>query len=684
MEGPAGMQPPRLLTIKTPLGDEALTVVKLSVTEELGALYAIEAEVLGRDPGLLPDKLLNQDVTITVTQRGPSPLVRHFNGMVAEFRRIGPGAAGRMAYRLVAVPYLWRLGLRRNCRIWQDQTAKDIVTKVLSDHGLPEPSWNMVEVSAIPYCTQFNETDLAFISRLLEEHGLTLYFKHSAGGHEMCVASNAYSFPQDAPSDVIAVHGDASLDTYGAWRRMNRARGFSTAFDDMDSERSKPSEVQQEKRATRTYVDEPNMWGAAENFFWPGGMSTRPGNDSAEVAMSDQESRSEEYGAVTLDPRNAAGLRVTVGVRHEDNSIKSRQYVITGVRHEAADTSGLVAGAGGVESYRASLSLVFAARRWVPPPRHPRPTMPGMHSAKVTGPEGEKIHVDQYGRIKVRFRWDRWAKDDDTSSCWVRVMQTVAGSWGGAWYLPRVGDEVLVAFLDGDPDRPIVVGSVYGKDSPPPFKLPANKTQTGYVTRSYKSDSASDANMLRFEDKKGSEEVLLHAQKDLTVEVENDEDRSVGHDQREVIKNSRTVTIKDADDTLTLEKGSRTETIKMGDDTLSIDKGNRSETIKMGNDSLSIDMGNRSTTLKMGNDTTELKLGNLSIKCALGAVSIEAMQSITLKVGQSTIVVDQTGVTIKGMMIQTEAQLLHKLKTLMLQEKADALVQLEGGIVMIN
>jgi type VI secretion system secreted protein VgrG len=665
-EGLAGMQPPRLLTIKSPLGDGALTVIKLSVTEELGLPYAIEAEVLAPGAVMPPEKLLNQDVTITVTQRGPSPLVRHFHGAVAEFRKLAPGAAGRMTYRLVAVPHLWRLGLRRNCRIWQDQSVRDIVTAVLKDHGLPAPTWNMVEVEPIPYCTQFNETDLAFVSRLLEEHGLTYYFKHAEGRHELCVAGAATAFPQDERGDIIAHHGEGSLDTYGGWRRMNRVRGVMTRLDDMDQERSKPSEVLTKSRPTRTYFEEPTMPAAGENFFWPGGMSTRPGLNPAEVSMTDQEARSEEYGATSIDPRNAAGNRVAIAVKLEEGSVRSRQYVITGVRHEAVDTSGLVAGAGGEESYRSALSLVFAGRPWAPPRRHPRPAMPGMHSAKVTGPAGEKIHVDEFGRIKVKFRWDRWGKDDDTSSCWVRVMQSVAGSWGGAWTLPRVGDEVLVAFLDGDPDRPVVVGSVYGKDSPPPFKLPANKTQTGYVTRSYKSDSAADSNMLRFEDKKGSEEVLLHAQKDLTVEVENDEERTVGHDQTETVQNARTVIIKDADDKLTLEKG------------------NRSDTIKMGNDTLSIDTGNRSTTLKMGNDTTALKMGNLSIKCDLGAVTIEAMQSITLKVGQSTIVVDQTGVTIKGMMIQTEAQLLHKLKTLMLQEKADALVQLEGGIVMIN
>jgi type VI secretion system secreted protein VgrG len=660
------MQPPRLLGIKSPLGDGALTVVRLSVTEEVGLPYAIEAEVLGRDPNLLAENLLTQEVTLTIARRVPDPVVRHFHGVVAEFRRIAPGAGGRMTYRLVAVPHLWRLGLRRNCRIFQDKSAQEIIKTVLSDHGLPEPTWNMVETKPIPYCTQFNETDLAFVSRLLEEHGLTYYFRHSLGAHELCVAGNAFAFPQDEPAFFNAVHGAEGIGTYGAWRRMNRARSFITTLDDMDQERSKPSEVLHESKPTRTFVDEPSMWGAGENYFWPGGMSTRPGNNPAEVAMSDQEARSEEHSATTLDPRNTAGNRVVVAVKKEDGGEQKRQYVITAARHEAVDTSGTVAGAGGTESYLGTLALAFAARSLVPVPRNPRPVMAGLHSAKVTGPAGETIHVDEFGRIKLRFRWDRLAKDDDTSSCFVRVMQSVAGSWGGTWYLPRVGDEVLVAFLDGDPDRPIVVGSVYGKDAVPPFKPGANKTQSGYLTRSYKSGSAADANMLRFEDKKGAEEVTLHAQQDLTVEVENDETRTVGHDQTETVQNARTVTIKDADDTLTLEKG------------------NRSETIKMGNDTLAIDMGNRSTTLKMGNDETTLKLGNLTITCSLGAITLEAMQSITLKVGQSSVVVDQTGVTVKGMMIQQEAQLLLKTKTLMLQEKADALAMIEGGIVMIN
>jgi type VI secretion system secreted protein VgrG len=661
------MQPARLLGIKSHLPDRALLLTRLSVSEELGLPYTIEAEVLGEDPNLLPKDMLTKEVGFTVTQRGPTPLVRHFHGAIAEFRRIGPGAGGRMTYRLIAVPNLWRLGLRRNCRIFQDKTVQDVVVAVLKDHGLPEPKWSMLPpLGQMAYCTQFNETDLHFVSRLLEEHGLTYYFTHGASGHELNVAYSSQGFPQYVVENMIAEHGAPQLDHLGSWRRTNRARSYVTRLQDMDEERSQPSEAPEATRLTRSYIEEPMMWGDGEVFHWPGGMSTRPGSEPDEVLMGALEAQSEDYTADSKDPRFGPGVRLFVGVRREDGSLNNRQFLVTATRHEAVDTSGTTAGAGGMESYSGVIRLVFAGRVWMPPPRHPRPMMPGMHSAKITGPAGEKIHLDEFGRVKLRFRWDRWSEDDEHSSIWVRVMQTAAGAWGGTWFPPRVGDEVLVAFLDGDPDRPVVVGSVYGKDSPPPFKPGTNKAQSGILTRSYKSDSAADANMLRFEDKKGSEDITLHAQKNLTVEVENDEHRTIGHDQTEVIQNSRTVTIKDADDTLTLEKGSRVETIKMGDDTLTID------------------MGNRSTTLKMGNDTTKLTMGNLSIKCDLGAITLEAMQSITLKVGQSSLVVDQMGITLKGMLITSEAQLIHKTKGLLVQEKADTLFQTEGLLVMIN
>jgi type VI secretion system secreted protein VgrG len=667
----------RLLLITTPLAEGALIATRLSVTEELGLPYSIEVEVLGRDANLRAADLLTKPITVTVSRTiDGRPIKRHFHGLVAEFQCLGPGAAGRTTYRLVAVPGLWRLGLKSNCRVFQNKTAKDIITTVLAEHGQPAPQWGILPpLEPIPYCTQFNETDLHFVSRLLEEHGMSCYFTHSASAHTLCMSATAPGFPAFEGGDVKAVHGTTDPFELSGWRRANRARSASTKFQDMDGERSQPSVTLTKSSDTRTYADEPAMWSAGETYRWPGGMATRPGVDSAAVAMGERETAAEDFAAEVQDPRFVPGARMSVEVRLEDGSTQTKQYVVTAARHEASDNSGLVAGAGGAETYQGSIALVMSSRTWMPAQRHPRPVMAGLYSAKVTGPSGEKIHVDEFGRIKVKFRWDRLGKDDDSSSCWVRVAQSAAGAWGGTWFLPRVGDEVLVAFLDGDPDRPIVTGSVYGKDAKPPFQPGSNRSQSGISTRSYKSDSADDANVFRFEDKKGSEHVFLHAQKDLNVEVENDETRKIDHDQTETIKNARTVTVKDSHDTLTLEKGNRVEAIKMGNDTLDIKQGNRSTTLDMGNDSL---------TLKMGNESHAIKMGNLSVKCDLGKVSIEAMQSITLKVGQSTVVIDQMGVTVKGMMITEEAQLMHKTKGLMVQEDGSAMVMVKGGLVMIN
>ena len=640
----------RLLLITSPLGAGALIATRLSVTEELGLPYAIEVEVLGSDPNLQAKDLLTKEITVTVSRIiDGQPVKRFFHGLVAEFQRLGPGAAGRTTYRLVAVPGLWRLGHKRNCRIFQDKTVKDIVTAVLGEHGQPAPTWGILPtLQPIPYCTQFNETDLHFVSRLLEEHGMSCYFTHTASAHTLSISATAPGFPAFAGGDVTATHATTGAFQLGGWRRANRARSASTKFEDMDGERSQPSVVLAKASDTRTYPDEPAMWAPGEAYRWPGGMATRPGLDSAAVAMGGQETESEDFAAVALDPRFIPGARMSVAVKAEDGSAQTKQYVVTAARHEAEDSSGLVAGAGGSESYQGSIALVMTNRTWMPTQRHPRPVMAGLYSAKVTGPSGEKIHVDEFGRIKVKFRWDRLGKDDDTSSCWVRVAQSAAGAWGGTWFLPRVGDEVLVAFLDGDPDRPIVTGSVYGKDAKPPFQPGTNRSQSGISTRSYKSDDAGDANVFRFEDKKGSEHVFLHAQKDLQVEVENDETRTVDHDQIETVKNTRTITIKDSHDALTLEKG------------------------------------NRATTIKMGNETRDVKMGDFTLKCDLGNITLEAMQKITLKVGQSTIVIDQMGVTIKGMTITEEAQLMHKTKAVMLEENADAMVKVQGGIVMIN
>jgi type VI secretion system secreted protein VgrG len=267
--------------------------------------------------------------------------------------------------------------------------------------------------------------------------------------------------------------------------------------------------------------------------------------------------------------------------------------------------------------------------------------------------------------VKVQFHWDREGQDDVNSSCWVRVATFWAGTQWGSIHIPRIGQEVIVDFVEGDVNQPIIVGSVYNADLMPPWTLPDNKTVSGIKSRSSLKGAADNFNMMSFEDKKGSELVSVQAEKDLKTLVKNDENREVKHDRITLIKNDETQTVTN-NEKIVVEKGNQT---------IEIDTGNQSTTIKKGNQSTSVDMGNQSTTIKMGNQTNKIDLGK---------IETEAMQSIELKVGQSSIKIDQMGVTIKGMMIKVEAQIQGEFKATMTQVSGSAMTMVKGGVVMIN
>jgi type VI secretion system secreted protein VgrG len=362
----------------------------------------------------------------------------------------------------------------------------------------------------------------------------------------------------------------------------------------------------------------------------------------------------------------------------------------------------------------------------------------GPQTAVVVGPSGEEIYTDKYARVKVQFHWDRVGTNDENSSCWLRVGQTLAGNAWGSVFLPRIGQEVIVSFLEGNPDQPLVTGLVYNAEQMPPYAMPDNMTRTVIKTRSTPGGDGDTFNELYFEDKKDNEDIYFHAQKDFHRKVEHDDDLKVDHDQTITVKNARTIEIQEADDKLTVTKGNRMVTISSGnlviavskgamattiskgdcnlevtkgkmstlvgagdyameiskgkmatlvgtgDCTLDVSKGNRSVTVGKGNDSHTVSTGNRSVTIDKGNDSLSIKMGNQTTKVDLGKIGTEAMQAIELKVGQSSLKIDQTGVTIKGMMIKIEGQVMAEMKAVIGKVSADALLQLKGGITMIG
>jgi type VI secretion system secreted protein VgrG len=332
---------------------------------------------------------------------------------------------------------------------------------------------------------------------------------------------------------------------------------------------------------------------------------------------------------------------------HEVESEKGTEHALTQVTHLSHDYT-QVSGDADPPIYRNSFVCMPADVVFRPDRPHHKPVVVGPQTAVVVGPSGEEIYTDEHGRVKVQFHWDREGKKDEKSSCWIRVSQPWAGrGWGGI-FIPRIGMEVIVDFFEGDADRPIITGYVYNGENPVPYELPANKTQSGVKTRSSKGGGGSNFNELRFEDKKGEEQVYVHAEKNMDRVVENDDTLDVGNDQ-----------------TIEIER-------------------HRTETVKTGNETVDVDQGNRTITLGQGNDKLHLKMGNHTTKIDLGKSEHEAMQSIELKVGQSSVKLDQSGVTIKGMQINIKGQMTTNVEGMMTTVKGSAMLTLQGGIVKIN
>jgi type VI secretion system secreted protein VgrG len=351
-------------------------------------------------------------------------------------------------------------------------------------------------------------------------------------------------------------------------------------------------------------------------------------------------------------------------------------YLLTDVEHVGVTTAYGNAKTNQQDHYSNSFRCIPASVPFRPLRVTPRPTINGPQPAVVVGPSGEEIYSDQYGRVKVQFFWDRLGKKDENSSCWTRVSQFWAGKAWGAMFLPRIGQEVMVEFLEGNPDQPLVTGRVYNAEQTVPYSLPSEQTKSTIKTRSSKGGGTDNFNEIRFEDKMGSEEILIHAEKDMNREVEHDDSLKVGNNQTITIQQDRTETVSQGNEKVTIQQGTRTHTV-YGNESLTVQSGNRAVDVQQGNDDHKIDMGNRSATISMGNDSLTISMGNQTTTVSLGSISTSAMQSITLSVLGSSITIDPTGVTISAPMVTISADAIC-------QVSADAMLDLSGAITMIN
>ena len=760
----------RLLSVATPLATDALLLQKFTGEEFVSQLFRFELDLLADANNPVSfEAILGQSVTVTLMMPGGSE--RFFNGIVSRFSQgqqipSAQGGASFTSYRAEVVPKFWMLTRNYQSRIFQQLAVPDILKKVLS--GLTVTYQLQGTYLKRDYCVQYRETDFAFASRLMEEEGIFYFFTHSNGSHEMVVADSPQSNP-DVPGPTTLTYetiegGTRTDDRVHRWEKSQALRSgkyrlwdYSFELPGKNLEAVKPT-LETVQVGTVTHKLKVGGNDQLEIYDYPGGYAQRfdgvtssGGDQASEVQNIFQDNtrtvgirmQEETVASMLLEGAStckqiSAGCKFTLD-RHFDGN---GSYIVTRVEHSASVGDAYTTGNEDTAPYTNSFQCIPAALPFRPTRTVPRPRIDGTQTAVVVGNSGDEIFTDKYGRIKVQFPWDREGQNNADSSCWIRVATPWAGTQWGIIHIPRVGQEVVVAFEEGDPDRPIVVGSVYNAQEMPPYTLPDNMTQSGYLSRSTKSGTSDNFNQLQFEDKKGSELIYFHAEKDFNRVVENNDSLQVGFDKKDkgdqtiqifnnqnntigaggsncadgsqtlsvwnsqnntigaggsncsdgsqslTVFNNQTLTVGNSQasggsQTITIYKD-RTETVKTGNESVTIEQGNRTVTVKTGNDTHEISQGNRAVTIDMGNDTLTIKMGNQTTKLNLGSSSTEAMQSIEFKVGQNSIKIDQTGVTIQGMMIKVQGQVQTQLQGLMMQVSGDAMTQIKGGITMIN
>jgi type VI secretion system secreted protein VgrG len=671
------------------LGEDALLLTAFHGQEEISRLFHYELDMLSENEVIAAKDLVGQTVRWCV-QHLPGDKPRYFHGIVSRFAALDIDDRGRRHYRAEVVPQLWLLTRSTNCRIFQKKTVPEIIEAVFEDFGITD--YKLHAKGAHPkreYCVQYRETAFSFLSRLMEEEGIGYFFFNSQDSQTLILA-DLNSFFVDCAERTVEYHPGAAPQNFLAvtgWEHRFTFPSGKWSLTDYNFETPDTSLLS----SADTVIKVKDV-AKYERFDYPGGFKQASESKSTtRLRMEEEETPYNQVAGRSLCCTFLAGGKFEL-TRHTAQG-ENQEYLLTSVRHEAVE--GSYEGNGTRTHYRNEFTCIPSKVAFRPARITPRPVVQGPQPAVVVGPNGEEIYTDKYGRVKVQFFWDRLGKKDENSSCWIRVTENWAGKNWGMIFTPRIGQEVIVEFLEGDPDRPLVTGRVYNAQQMPPYELPANQTQSGIKTRSSRGGGAEDFNELRFEDEKDKEDIYFHAQKDFHRVVEHDDNLKVGHDQTVEIKNNRAEVIKEGDEKVTLEKGQRTHEIKK-DDILKVD-GNHQVTVKQ-NDTLKVD-GKHEVTIKQddtlkvdGSRTVKVaqdnaltvSQGNYTLDVSLGKVTLKGMQGIELKVGGNSIVIDQSGIKLSGTMIKIEGKATAELSGAIAKVEAKAIMQVKGALTMIG
>ncbi|QKR31205.1 type VI secretion system tip protein VgrG [Pseudomonas aeruginosa] len=556
------MQLTRLVQVDCPLGPDVLLLQRMEGREELGRLFAYELHLVSENPNLPLEQLLGKPMSLSLELPGGSR--RFFHGIVARCSQVA-GHGQFAGYQATLRPWPWLLTRTSDCRIFQNQKVPDIIKQVFRDLGFSDfedalsRSYREWE-----YCVQYRETSFDFVSRLMEQEGIYYWFRHEQSRH-ILVLSDAYGAHQSPPNYASVPYYPPTLeqrerDHFYDWHMAREVQSGSLSLNDYDFQRPGARlEVRSNIARSHAAADYPL-------YDYPGEYVQS--QDGEQYARTRIEALQARYERVRLRGRarglGSGHLFKLSGYPRED---QNREYLVVGAEYRVVQELYETGGGGVGAQFESELDCIDAGQAYRPLPTTPLPIVRGPQTAVVVGPKGEEIWTDQYGRVKVHFHWDRHDQSNENSSCWMRVSQAWAGKNWGSIQIPRIGQEVIVSFLEGDPDRPIITGRVYNAEQTVPYELPANATQSGTKSRSSKGGTPANFNEIRMEDKKGAEQLYIHAERnqdnlvenDASLSVGHDRNKSIGHDELARIGNNRTRAVK-LNDTL-LVGGAKSDSV---------------------------------------------------------------------------------------------------------------------------
>ncbi|MBB2886591.1 MULTISPECIES: type VI secretion system Vgr family protein [Pseudomonas] len=622
----------RLVQVNCPLGGDVLLLRSMEGNEELGRLFHYELNLTSEDRAITFDHLLGKPMGLTLELHDGGK--RYFHGIACSCRQL-TGHGQFAGYHVSLRPWFWLLTRTSDCRIFQNNTVPDIIKQVFRDLGFSDFEDSLSgSYRQWEYCVQYRETSFDFISRLMEQEGIYYYFRHEQARHVLVLADAYGAHSTVADYDSVPFYPpDRQMrerDHFYDWQLTREVQPGSLELNDYDFQRPRAN------LGVRSSVSRSHGNGDYPLYDYPGEYAQS--NDGEHYARTRIEAIHSQFERVQLRGRarglGSGHLFTLTGYERED---QNREYLVVSARyhiHQEPYESGTQDLS---EQFVGELACMDASQVFHPLPLTPMPIVRGPQTAVVVGPNGEEIWTDQYGRVKVHFYWDRHDQSNENSSCWMRVSQAWAGKNWGAMQIPRIGQEVIVSFLEGDPDRPIITGRVYNAEQTVPYTLPANATQSGVKSRSSKGGSPANFNEIRMEDKKGAEQLFIHAEKNQDIEVENDETHWVGHDRSKSIDNDETVHV----------KHDRTETVDNNETiTIGVNRTERvgsNETINIGsNRTISVGANETATvtlqrTHAVGiNETIAIGAAQEVVIGAFQTVNVGAYQNVNVGLYQST------------------------------------------------